>query len=94
MYILECSDRTYYVGSTNDLDYRFNQHQSGIGANYTMVRRPVKLVYCERYDSIEEAFQREQQVKGWSRKKKKALIDLRYDKLPGLSKNHKQFPFG
>ena len=46
MYILECCDDSYYVGSTKDLQLRLSQHQEGIGANYTSKRLPVKLVYC------------------------------------------------
>ena len=75
MYILECSDSTYYTGSTKDLMRRLEQHQSGEGANYTAKRLPVKLLYYEVYDRIDNAFNREKQVQGWSRKKKEALIN-------------------
>ncbi len=74
MYILECSDGTYYTGSTKYLDLRIEQHQSGEGAIYTAKRLPVKLTYYEEYDRIDDAFYREKQVQGWSRKKKDALI--------------------
>ena len=74
MYILKCSDGIYYTGSAKDLDYRFWQHQNGMGANYTKKRLPVKLVYCEEYTRVDDAFYREKQVQGWSRKKKEALI--------------------
>ncbi len=86
MYILECSDGSYYTGSTIDLELRIEQHQSGVGANYTKQRLPVKLLYSEEYDRIDVAFDREKQVQGWSRKKKQALIDARLDDLPELSK--------
>ena len=56
MYILECSDKSYYTGSTNDLEERVRQHQDGEGANHTKKRLPVKLVYFEEYDRIDEAF--------------------------------------
>ncbi len=88
MYILECADGTYYTGSTKDVLYRLKQHQNGAGANYTKTRLPVKLVYYEEYDRIDEAFYREKQVQGWNRKKKSALIDGEYDRLPELSKNY------
>ena len=88
MYILECADGTYYTGSTKDVLYRLKQHQNGEGANYTKTRLPVKLVYYEEYDRIDEAFYREKQVQGWNRKKKRALIDGEYDRLPELSKNY------
>lgn len=75
MYILECADRSYYTGSTIDLERRLEQHQKGEGANHTKKRLPVTLVYFEEYDRIDTAFYREKQVQGWSRKKKKALIN-------------------
>jgi len=93
MYILECADRTYYTGSTKDVLYRLKQHRNGEGANYTKTRLPVKLVYYEEYDRIDEAFYREKQVQGWNRKKKKALIDGEYDRLPELSKNYTEHRF-
>ena len=74
MYILECSDGSYYTGSTKDLIRRLEQHQSGEGANYTAKRLPVKLIYYEEYDRIDDAFYREKQVQGWSRRKKQALM--------------------
>lgn len=75
VYILKCVDDTYYTGSTKDLDKRINEHQLGIGANYTKDRLPIKLVYCQEYKRIDEAFRREKQIQNWSRKKKEALIN-------------------
>jgi len=75
MYMLECSDGSYYVGSTIDIEERFAQHQNGQGANHTKKRLPVKLLYFEEYQRIDEAFFREKQVQGWSRTKKEALIN-------------------
>jgi len=74
MYILQCSDGSYYVGSTNDLTRRVEEHQSGIGANYTKRRLPVRLVYYELFTSLEDAFMREKQVQNWSKSKREALI--------------------
>jgi putative endonuclease len=74
IYILECADGSYYTGSTTDLERRLWQHQQGEGANYTAKRLPVKLVFCEYYQSVVDAFEREKQVQGWNRKKKEALI--------------------
>jgi len=85
MYILECCDDSYYVGSTN-LQLRLSQHQEGIGANYTSKRLPVKLVYCEEYDRIDDAFYREKQVQGWTRRKREALINGKPELLPTLAK--------
>lgn len=85
MYILECSDGSYYTGSTTNLELRLAQHQAGEGANHTKKRLPVKLVYYEEFDRIDEAFYREKQVQGWSRKKKEALINSQHNQLPKLS---------
>ena len=85
-YILECSDGSYYVGSTKNLEKRFAQHNAGEGAEYTKHRLPVKLVYFEEYLSIETAFLREKQIQGWSRKKRQALINNQAEKLPELAK--------
>ena len=86
MYILECADGSYYVGSTKNLEQRLFQHQEGIGAKYTSRRLPVKLVYSEEYARVSEAFAREKQVQNWSRAKRKALIDQQYKSLPALAK--------
>ena len=85
MYILECSDGSYYTGSTNDLDKRLAQHQAGDGANHTKKRLPVQLVYFEEFCNVEEAFRREKQVQGWNRKKKEALIHGYVEDLRQLS---------
>ncbi|MBZ0106323.1 MAG: GIY-YIG nuclease family protein [Sulfuricella denitrificans] len=74
MYILECADGSYYTGSTWDMEKRLWEHQNGQGANHTAKHLPVKLVYVEEGDRIEDAFRREKQIQGWSRKKKQALI--------------------
>jgi len=84
VYILECSDGSYYVGSTHNLELRIHQHEIGIGANYTSKRRPLKLVFVEEYDRIDEAFLREHQIKKWSVSKKQALIN----KDPQYLKKH------
>ncbi|WP_417558965.1 GIY-YIG nuclease family protein [Mesoflavibacter zeaxanthinifaciens] len=91
MYILECSDGSYYTGSTNNLELRMEQHQNGEGANHTKKRLPVKLLYTEEFTRVDDAFYREKQVQGWSRKKKEALINGDFDKLSHLSKNYTQF---
>ena len=59
MYILECSDGTYYVGSTADLELRFIQHQNGEGTNHTKKRLPVRLIYYKEFQRIDLAFYRE-----------------------------------
>ena len=85
MYILLCSDGSYYTGSTKDLIKRLFEHQSGIGANHTAKRLPVKLVYYEEFPRIDWAFDREKQVQGWTRKKKEALINNNLKSLPILA---------
>lgn len=85
MYILRCSDGSYYTGSTKYLDKRLEQHQNGKGSNHTRKRLPVKLLYYEQYNRIDTAFYREKQVQGWSRAKKEALMRGELDALPGLS---------
>jgi len=87
MYILLCSNGQYYTGSTNNIERRLAQHQEGEGSNFTKKHLPVKLVYVEEFERIDEAFAREKQVQGWSHRKKKALINGEYGKLPELSKN-------
>jgi putative endonuclease len=85
VYILECSDGSFYVGSTRDLERRFEQHASGLGAEYTRRRLPVTLVFAEEYSRIDEAFAREKQIQGWSRAKRIALILDAANALPTLS---------
>ncbi|MBW7866880.1 MAG: GIY-YIG nuclease family protein [Brumimicrobium sp.] len=85
IYILECSDGSYYTGSTKDLKRRLAQHQLGEGANHTKKRLPVKLVYYEEYNRIDTAFYREKQIQGWSRAKKEALINGQTNLLNELS---------
>jgi type I restriction enzyme S subunit len=87
MYILQCADGSYYTGSTTNLELRLAQHQAGEGANHTKKRLPVKLVYYEFFDRIQDAFYREKQVQGWSRKKKEALIKGDYELLKRLSRS-------
>ncbi len=75
MYILKCANDLYYTGSTNNIEKRILEHQSGLGANFTRKYLPVQLVYFEEFSRIDDAFYREKQIQGWSRKKKEALIN-------------------
>ncbi|MBN9216172.1 MAG: hypothetical protein ABS62_12745 [Microbacterium sp. SCN 70-200] len=86
MYILKCSDGSFYVGSCRNIDHRLWLHNIGEGAEYTKRRRPVTLVYQEEFDNVGDAFAREKQVQGWSRAKRRALIDFRGSELPALSR--------
>lgn len=75
VYILECSDKTLYVGCTNNIERRLHQHNnSKYGAHYTKLRRPVTLLYKEEFDTLKEARAREAEIKTWPRGKKLELI--------------------
>lgn len=74
-YILECADKTLYVGATNNLERRLEQHNnSKSGAHYTKIRRPVVLKYKEEFETLKESRRRESEIKSWSRSKKMELI--------------------
>ncbi len=75
VYILKCSDDSLYVGSTNNLERRFLQHnESKCGAHYTKIRRPVELVYSEEFKTLKESRHYEAKIKRWCREKKLNLI--------------------
>jgi putative endonuclease len=77
VYILECSDQTLYVGCTNNLERRLEQHNnSKSGAHYTKIRRPVIFKYSEKFDNLKDARRREFEIKKWGREKKMNLIKL------------------
>ncbi len=86
MYILQCSDGQYYTGSTKDLERRLEEHQLGMGANFTHKLLPLKLIYVEEFERVEDAFFREKQVQGWSRKKKEAQISRKIGVLHELAR--------
>jgi putative endonuclease len=87
VYILKCSDGSYYTGSTVNLEIRLAEHNTKVFDGYTAKKLPVKLIYCCEMPSIHDAFLRERQIKGWSRKKKEALINGEWDKLVEYSKS-------
>ena len=87
VYMLRCADGSYYVGSTKQgIEARVWEHNNLPVDGYTARRRPVELVFAEDYDRIADAVARERQIKGWSRRKKEALIALTYENLPALSR--------
>jgi predicted GIY-YIG superfamily endonuclease len=88
VYLLHCSDGSYYVGHTDNLEQRLSAHQSALIPGYTSQRRPVILVWYETFPSRDEAFQRERQIKGWSRSKKEALARDDWAELRRLSRTH------
>lgn len=80
VYILECSDKSLYVGCTNDLEKRFKEHNhSKCGAHYTKIRRPVILKYKEVFETLNEARKREAEIKRWKREKKLSLINGKFE---------------
>ena len=92
VYILLCSDGRYYVGSTTHLEERLKEHFGEhpiyeYGIKFTKAFKPIKLVYTEEYDRIDEAFKRGRQIHGWSHAKKEALIKGDFDLLKKLSKS-------
>lgn len=87
VYILLCSDDTYYVGVTNNINRRFKEHQMGLDErSYTAQRLPVKLQYVIHFSDVLKAIEYEKRIKKWSKEKKKALITGNYMSLPSLSK--------
>jgi putative endonuclease len=74
VYILSCSDKSFYTGVTSNLQNRIEEHNAGKYSGYTSKRLPVKLVYSQEFHDVKEAINAEKQIKGWSRKKKQALI--------------------
>ena len=93
VYILRCSDGSFYVGHTDNIDVRISQHKQGVFVNcYTYTRRPVELVYVETFGTRDEAFAAERQIKGWTKRKKMALINKEFELLKYLArrKNRKE----
>jgi putative endonuclease len=92
VYILECADKSYYTGITNNIDLRLAQHEAGIDQTcYTFSRRPFLLRYVEIFSEVMQAIAREKQLKGWSRKKKEALFEEDWAKLMELSKSKEKY---
>jgi putative endonuclease len=88
VYILKCSDGSFYTGVTNNAEKRLEEHQQGINTNcYTFSRRPLEMVYYEHTTDINIAIAREKQIKGWSRRKKIALIEQNFEQLIEFSLN-------
>ena len=86
MYILQCADGSYYVGSTVDLARRLQEHQKGVGARYTSRRLPVKLVFSAEFPDVVQAYTVEKQVQNWGRAKREALIRGDFEALPALAR--------
>ena len=91
-YMLHCSDRSFYVGHTDNLEQRFAAHQDGSTPGYTKERRPVVLVWSEQLPTRVEALTMERRIKGWSRAKKLALIRGDWNRISELAKGGKGRP--
>jgi putative endonuclease len=87
LYVLLCSDGSYYVGSTTNLETRIAAHEAGEGGDYTSRRRPLSVAFTDEFETLHDAFLAERQVKGWSKAKKEALIRRDFDSLVELSKS-------
>ena len=91
VYMLQCADRSYYVGHTDELEKRVLQHERGEVDGYTSTRRPVRVMFSQEFASREEALAAERQIKGWSRKKKEALVQGDWAEMARLAQRRKPF---
>lgn len=88
VYILKCSNGSFYTGVTNHLEERLNLHQRGLASKFTAKHLPVELVWNSDTIDIDDAIILEKQIKGWWREKKLALINEEYEKLPELARRY------
>jgi len=88
VYILKCADDSYYVGHTDNIEKRIAEHRCKKYSGYTSKRLPVKLVYSCSFNTRNQAFEAEQKIKGWSRRKKEALITKDWNLLKKLAKKN------
>jgi predicted GIY-YIG superfamily endonuclease len=86
-YILCCADNSYYTGHTDDLEKRIAAHQAGEYEGYTATRRPVTVIFTQEFATRGEALASERQIKGWSRKKKEALMRGDWAEVSRLARN-------
>ena len=89
VYILECSDNSYYTGCTTNLEERMSDHSKGKYRGYTSGRLPVKLLWTEEFVDVRDAIALERKIKGWTRKKKEALMRGDFQLLHELSRSTK-----
>ena len=87
VYILKCNDESYYTGVTNNIERRLREHETQLNPDcYTASRLPIKLVFVQEFRYVDKAIAFEKQVKGWSRKKKEAIIHGEWNELVKLAK--------
>lgn len=88
VYMLQCADDSYYTGHTDNLEKRITEHHAGaISSCYTYKRRPLQLVFSQDFTTREAALASEQQIKGWSRKKKEAMMRGDWAEVSRLAKS-------
>lgn len=91
VYMLRCADGSYYTGLTKqEVEVRVWEHNNKVFSGYTSTRTPVELVFTEIFERIVDAIDRERQIKGWSRRKKQALIRYDYEALPELASRRRR----
>lgn len=90
VYILRCNDNSYYTGHTENLEKRISEHAAGEVKGYTSSRFPVKLVFFEEFPTRYEALAAERRIKGWSRKKKEAMMRGDWDEVSRLASKKTQ----
>jgi putative endonuclease len=86
VYIVECSDKSYYIGSTTNLDQRLSDHNTGRYHGYTSTRLPVKLIWSLEFSDYRDAFAFERRIKKWTRVKKEALMRGDFEWLHSISR--------
>jgi len=87
VYILECSDGTYYTGVTNNLQRRLSEYETGTSEDsYTFSRRPIHLKWGGSFTRVEQAIEKEKQLKKWSKAKKLALINEDWERVQNLTR--------
>ena len=92
VYILRCADGSYYTGHTDNLESRISQHQAGEYAGYTATRHPLELAWLQEFVTREEALSTERQIKGWSRKKKEAMMRGDWEEVSRLAQSKSIHP--
>lgn len=90
VYILRCSNGSYYVGHTDDLEQRIAEHQIGEGCEYTRKRLPVEFLWKAEFTTRDEAKEMEARIKNWSRAKKEALMRNDWEQIKQLSSRSKK----
>ncbi|EKD40918.1 MAG: tRNA/rRNA methyltransferase [uncultured bacterium] len=90
VYILRCADESYYTGHTDNLEQRLGQHQAGECEGYTAMRCPVELVWSQECVTREEVLLAERQIKGWSRRKKEAMMCGDWQEVARLARRRKK----